>query len=121
MVTAYLAFNAFAYVILGLWCAVSVEQTAASIGYTKLDRSGKCEYTAVYGGLQIALGLMFGLFAMVADQSTLALQFACVLYASLVVFRAIGLLRFWPVASLTVVFAGFELLMLVLGLWLLLS
>jgi len=111
----YLWFNSIAYLALGIWCASSVDKTAATVGFKNLDSSGRCEYTAVYGGLQIALGLLFGLSALRADARSLGITFALVIYASLVLLRAIGLLRFWPVASTTLMFASFELLMLVLA------
>jgi len=109
----YLWFNGIAYLVLGIWCAISVDKTAETIGFKSLDSSGRCEYTAVYGGLQIALGLLFGISALRADARSLGITFAVVIYSSLVIFRGVGLLRFWPVASATLMFASFELLMLI--------
>ena len=119
MAVWYLGFNAVAYVLLGLWCALAVDKTAASVGYQTLNDSGRCEYTTIYGGLQLALGILFALAASQTQYLALGLFFAVVIYASLCTFRLIGLLRFWPVASLTLGFAAVELVMLLLGLWLL--
>jgi hypothetical protein len=112
---SYLWFNSIAYIVLGLWCASSVDKTAATVGFTSLTSSGRCEYTTVYCGLQIALGILFGLSALRADARSLGIIFALVIYASLVALRAIGLLRFWPVAPATLMFASFELLMLLIA------
>lgn len=116
MISAFLWFNAAAYIALGLWCAASVEKTSASVGFKMLDASGRCEFTTVYGGLQLGLGLIFGWLALHPEHSTLALGFSLLVYAPLVLFRAIGLMRFWPVAGLTLTFAGFEVAMLLIAL-----
>ncbi len=116
MTAAFLWFNAIAYAGLGFWCAISVDKTAGSLGYKGLNSSGRCEYTAVYGGLQVALALMFLFLAMEPSLHALGLRFSIALYGALWVFRVIGLIRFWPVAPMTMAFAGFEALMLVLAL-----
>ena len=112
MINAFLWFNAAAYLALGLWCAMAVDKTSAAVGYKTLDASGRCEYTAVYGGLEVGLGLIFAWLALHPQHASWALDFALLIYAPLVLFRLIGLARFWPVAGLTLVFAGFEALML---------
>ena len=112
---AYLAFNGVAYLLLGLWCAMSVDRAAASIGFKILDASGRCEFTAVYGGLQVALGAAFLAAAWINDFRRIGLLFAVLLYASVMLFRVIGLLRHGPVAPLTRGVAVIEASMLAAG------
>jgi hypothetical protein len=47
------------YVALGAWCLARPEQTARSIGFELLPGAGVSEYMVVYGGLELALGLLF--------------------------------------------------------------
>lgn len=56
---AFLAFVCAAYVLLAVWCAVLPSQTANSVGFTLRAGSGQSEYLVIYGGLQLALGLVF--------------------------------------------------------------
>lgn len=112
---AYLAFNGIAYLLLGLWCAMSVDRSAASIGFKTLDASGRCEFTTVYGGLQVALGAAFLAAAWIADFRLIGLLFAVLLYTSVVLFRVIGLFRYGPVAPLTLGVAALEASMLAAG------
>ena len=119
MAVLYLGFNAVVYVLLGLWCAIAVDRTSTTVGFKLLDSSGRCEYTTVYGGLQLALGILFGIAAVQTQYLALGVLFAVVIYACLCIFRLIGLWRFWPVATITLGFGALELLMLLAGVWLL--
>lgn len=119
MALLYLGFNAVVYVALGLWCAIAVDKAASAVGFKALDDSGRCEYTAVYGGLQLALGVLFAVAAAQTQYLAPGLFFAVVVYACLCTFRLIGLVRFWPVATQTLGFAALELVMLLIGVWLL--
>lgn len=121
LLTVYLAFNGIVYLLLGFWCAMAIDKAASSIGFKTLDASGRCEFTAVYGGLQVALGGAFVAAAWIVDFRLVGLLFAVLLYAGVVLFRIVGLLRFWPVAPLTLGVAALEASMLAAGVGLLLG
>jgi hypothetical protein len=116
---SFLAIVGVIYIALALWCAVKPASTARSIGFDLLGGSGLSEYTTVYGGLQLALGLAFlwPLYNRAATGNALAL---CVLvHAALVAFRTVSLLRFDGITNMTYGFAASEWVVLVLaaGIW----
>ncbi len=119
MTVLYLWINALIYVLFGLWCALRLNDTASNLGYTALSDSGRAEYLTVYGGLQWGLGLMFAMFALKPELHRTGLLVAMALYAPIVLHRAIGIMRFGPVETLTKAVAGLEIAMLVaaVALW----
>lgn len=119
MTVLYLWINALIYVVFGLWCALRLDDTASNLGYTVLSDSGRAEYLTVYGGLQWGLGLMFAVFALKPELHRTGLLVAMALYAPIVLHRAIGIMRFGPVETLTKAVAGLEIAMLVaaVALW----
>lgn len=119
MTVFYLWLNAVAYFGLAAWCALRWRSTSAAIGYVQLDGGGRSEYLSIYGGLQLALAIVFALFALRPEQQRTGLLVALVLYASVVPFRWIGIAAFGPVGRPTLVLGAVELAMLVwaLALW----
>jgi len=117
MTSAYLYLNAAIYLLLAGWCALAPARTAAAVGYASLTRSGQVEYLTIYGGLQLGLAILFAWFAW-SQQMRTGLVLALALYAPIVLFRSIGLLRWWPVETATLALAVVEWLMLLAALWL---
>lgn len=117
MTTVYLYLNAAIYLLLAGWCALAPARTATSVGYATLTRSGQVEYLTIYGGLQVGLAILFAWFAW-SQQMRTGLVFALALYAPIVLFRSIGLLRWWPVETTTLALAAVEWVMLLAGVWL---
>ena len=117
MTTAYLYLNAVIYLLLAGWCALAPGRTATAVGYASLTRSGQVEYLTIYGGLQLGLAILFAWFAW-SQQMRTGLVLALALYLPIVLFRSIGLLRWWPVGTTTLVLAVIEWLMLAVALWL---
>lgn len=117
MTTAYLYLNAVLYLLLAGWCTFAPARTAAAVGYTTLSRSGQTEYLTIYGGLQLGLAFLFAWFAWTQQMRT-GLVIAIAVYLPIVIYRSIGLLRWWPVEPTTLLLAAIEWLMLVAALWL---
>jgi hypothetical protein len=119
MTSLYLWINALMYAVFAAWCALRLDETSRNLGYAALSNSGRSEYLTVYGGLQWGLALMFAWFAFKPELHRTGLLVAIVLYAPIVLHRAISLLRFAPVESLTRIVAGLEIAMLVaaIALW----
>ena len=55
----FLAFVGIAYIGLGIWCAVAPEKTSKAVGFALQPGQGQSEFLTVYGGLEVALGLLF--------------------------------------------------------------
>ncbi|MBD9477456.1 DUF4345 domain-containing protein [Pseudoxanthomonas sp. PXM02] len=117
MAAAYLYLNAVIYLLLACWCVLAPARTAAAVGYASLTRSGQVEYLSIYGGLQFGLAFLFAWFAW-SQQMRTGLVLALALYVPIVLFRGIGLLRWWPVEPTTLALAAVEWLMLAAALWL---
>lgn len=106
----YLWFNAAIYAVFAAWCTLSPWKTATNLGYASLSSGGRSEYLVVYGGLQLGLALIYALLAR-GDASLVrfgVLASVC-LYAPIVVYRAITVLRIWPAPSLTLTVGALEL------------
>jgi hypothetical protein len=102
MAASYLYLNAVLYVVFAVWCTVAPASTARNIGYTSLSNGGHSEYLVIYGGLQLGLAVIFWLLARDASTWRLGLLISIGLYAPIVLYRVVTVVRFWPVAALTV-------------------
>ena len=118
MLKVYLVVNAVLYFALAGWCTVSPGKTALAQGFTHMTGSGRAEYLAVYGGLQVGLGLFFALCAYSPRWHEAGLMFGLCVYVPLVLWRAAALLQHWPVGTTTLAVAGLEAFMLVWAGWL---
>ena len=112
MTAAYLYLNAVVYLALAAWCTFAPTRTAAAVGYASLTRSGQVEYLTIYGGLQMGLAFLFAWFAWTQQLRT-GLVVALAFYVPIVLYRSIGLLRWWPAETTTLLLAATEWVMLV--------
>ncbi len=115
----YLWFNAVVYLLLAIYCTVRAADSARGLGYLSLNNSGQSEYLVIYGGLQLGLALAFAVFARTADLHRVGIQFALCLYAPIVLYRVITVIRFWPVQNTTLGVAALEVALLIaaIALW----
>lgn len=97
----YLAFNALCYAALAVWCTLAHERASVASGYASLNASGRSEYLAIYGGLQAGLALFFAYLATRPELHREGVRFALMLYAPIVVYRWVTLIRFGPVSAVT--------------------
>jgi hypothetical protein len=103
------------YVALGAWCLARPEQTARSIGFELLPGAGVSEYMVVYGGLELALGLLF-LQPWLRPERLPAMLEACFLiHLCLVVVRSWTLLTIPGIPSFTKSLALGEWIILILS------
>jgi hypothetical protein len=103
------------YVALGAWCLARPEQTARSIGFELLPGAGVSEYMVVYGGLELALGLLF-LQPWLRPERLPAMLEACFLiHLCLVVVRSWTLLTIPGIPSFTKSLAVGEWCILILS------
>jgi hypothetical protein len=101
MASAYLYVNAALYVLFAAWCTLAPSSTAKNIGYTSLTSGGHSEYLVIYGGLQLGLAVVFFILARNPATLRLGLLISIGLYAPIVIYRLVTVVRFWPVAALT--------------------
>lgn len=116
----YLYANAFIYVVFAIWMTLSPWRTAAAVGYEVLSRSGRSEFLVVYGGLQLGLAAFFAMMAASPQTQRVGVLFAVCLYAPIVAYRIITVVRFWPVGMTTLWTGALEVTLLVVAIVLLL-
>lgn len=96
------------YIGLGIWCAVAPQQTSNAVGFTLQPGQGQSEFLTVYGGLEVALGLLFVWPIFNNKQVELPLLACLVVHASLVLFRTIGFFIYTGFESNTYALATLE-------------
>ncbi|MGD9688315.1 MAG: DUF4345 family protein [Phycisphaerales bacterium] len=111
MIRAYLLFNAVMYVVFAIVCAIWPEKTANFVGFAFKSGSGRSEYVAVYGGLEMAMGLFFLVAGVSEKWQHAGLLFAVLLYACLVLFRAPTLVLVSGIERQTFILAAAELVL----------
>lgn len=121
MSSAYLYLNALLYLLFAVWCTVAPAKTSASLGYQSLSAGGHSEYLVLYGGLQLGLAIGFFLAARNPEWTRAGIAFSLALYAPIVLFRLVTVIRYWPVATLTIATGVLEALLLLGAIWLYLS
>ncbi len=97
----FLAFVGVMYAALSLWCTLAPATTSKKVGFDLLGGSGKSEYLVIYGGLEMALGIVFLLPLWKSDYTEFSLWFCTILHGCLVLYRTISLFQFSEIGSLT--------------------
>lgn len=112
LIAIYLWANAALYALFAVWCALRLDATSQSLGYSSLNSSGRSEYLTVYAGLQLGLAVFFAWTASRPELQRAGLTLALAMYAAIVVFRWSSVLRYWPVERLTLVVGVLETILL---------
>lgn len=107
----YLFFNAGIYLLLAIWCIALPDKTSTAVGFQLIAGSGRSEYLAVYGGLQIGLAIFYALCALKPELRLFGIIFSCCLYVPLFSCRVISLLRFEQIGHVTYITAALELVL----------
>ncbi|MBL7931705.1 MAG: DUF4345 family protein [Bacteroidia bacterium] len=114
MTTFYLYLNSFIYLIFSAWCLFKPKDTAEFSGFTFLNNSGKVEYLAVYGGMELGFCVFFGLCALLPNLRFAGLVFGVCMYVGLILVRTISAVIYGNLQKGTYIIGGLELL---LGIW----
>lgn len=104
----FLALVGVAYIGLGIWCAVAPLKTSRAVGFDLHPGQGQSEFLTVYGGLEVALGLLFLWPLFRSDGIDFSLGACLVVHACLVVFRTIGFFIYTGFGMTTYCLAGLE-------------
>ena len=112
----YLVLNSVIYLALAGWCTVSPTKTAAALGFTFESNSAKAEYLVVYGGLELALGIMFVSWARKTELHRSACVFAVTLYGALAGYRLLCGVTLTDLDSMTYTMLAVEIALFSLAL-----
>lgn len=106
-----LALTALLFLVYGVVCLFSPQVPAGYIGLILTangDTTATVEFTAMYGGLQTAMGLVFGWYVLDRERLPTGLGVMATLFAGLGIARAIGLTAY-GVDNYNAGAAGYEL------------
>lgn len=92
------------YVVSGCWCAFQLDLAAGFLGFQFFSEAGRAEFFAVYGGLQVGLGLAFLLTSFKLVYLEASMYFSAIFSSLLALFRLVSLFVFGFIDSLVVMF-----------------
>lgn len=118
MTQAYLYLNSMLYLFVAVRTTLAPQNTATRLGYLTLSDQGRAEYLVVYGGLQIALALIFFLLARDAAYYRLGLLISISFYAPILMYRVVIGLRQWPASKAFLGPVTLETVLLAAAVWL---
>ena len=112
---AFLVVSALLWFPYGVYCffAPAALQEIAGVGFS--TPTGAIEIGAMYGGLQIGIGILCMLGALRGDWRTSAVQALFVLVAGLMIARMAGVITFGAVSTYTVAALVFEVVTVVVA------
>lgn len=118
MTQAYLYLNSLLYLYVAVRTTLAPQSTATRLGYLTLSNQGRAEYLVVYGGLQIALALIFFLLARDAAYYRVGLLVSMSFYAPIVLYRVVIGLRQGPASKAFLGPVALETVLLAVAVWL---
>ena len=83
----FLALIGLMYIGLAIWCTLSPQNTSEKIGFQLKSGSGQSEFLVIYGGLELAMGVLFLLPLFRSDWLHYSLIACIVIHVCLVLFR----------------------------------
>ncbi|MCA9070997.1 MAG: hypothetical protein KDA84_18850 [Planctomycetaceae bacterium] len=89
------------YVLLGLYCSFLPARASKTVGFELVGGSGRSEFLTVYGGLEVAMGLVFLMPFLRPGETEFALKACLIIHACLVLFRSVGFVTFQNIGSST--------------------
>jgi len=108
MARIFLAIVGAAYVLLAAWCSLMPQRTSKAVGFELQPGSGESEYLVIYGGLELALGLIF-LWPLYRPQEIAFPLLAClIVHGCIVLFRTASFLLYSNLATTTYSLAAVE-------------
>ncbi len=109
----YLWFNAVLYVAFGVLCTLRYASTTRAQGFLELDNNGRCEYLAVYGGMEIGFAVFYALCALKAEWRGVGILFSLCIYGGIVAWRLTSFAFLTGINTTTKTIAGLEVALLV--------
>lgn len=115
IVRIYLTLVAIVYVALSVWCSIDPETTSSKVGFDRIGGSGRSEFLVIYGGLELALALIFLMPWFNSRFSTASLWACLLIHGCLVLFRTVSFFLYDDISSMTVRLAIGEWIILLSG------
>ena len=97
-----LAFIGALYIGLAIFCTISPQLASEKVGFKLLPGTGQSEFLVVYGGLELAMGLIFLMPLFKHDMLGFSLAACLIIHVCLVVFRTAGFVVFSEISPTTV-------------------
>lgn len=104
------------YAGLAVYCTLRPQQAADTVHLTRDGAGGRSEFLVIYGGLELALGVLFILPILGRYPTRPALIAFLIVHGLLVVFRTASILLYGPLPSSTTKLAIGEWVLLIGGL-----
>lgn len=104
------------YLFLGIWCLARPDRLASSIGLSFANGSGRSEFLAVYGGLEIGLGAALLMVALGGKSLSVVVLMVAVIHGGIVLGRVVGFATIERVEQITYILFATEATTFVLAL-----
>lgn len=89
------------YLYLAAWCSIDPAETSKLVGFTLQPGSGQSEFLVIYGGLELAMAILFLRPAIQASSTRSSLLACLVIHACLVAFRSVSLFLYDDISAMT--------------------
>lgn len=113
MAKIFLAAVSLMYAGLSVWCIVSPQTTSAKVGFKRVPGQGESEFLVIYGGLQLALAILFAL-PLFRESTLFTVLTAClIVHGCLAVTRLAGFMLYSGFPAITYQLAAGEWILLI--------
>jgi hypothetical protein len=104
----FLAGVGLVYLYLAVWCSLFPARTSELVGFQLRPGTGQSEFLTVYGGLELALAIIFLRPLLQAHWAACALNVCVILHGCLVLFRSASFLLFQDIEPMVYQLAAGE-------------
>lgn len=108
MIRYFLTAVAALYVSLAAWCSLQPAHTSKSVGFSLQGGSGQSEFLVIYGGLELAMALVFLLPWLRPNFLESSLWACVIIHGCLVLFRSVSFALFREIQPMTYQLAAGE-------------
>jgi hypothetical protein len=96
----FLALIGLIYLYLAVWCSLMPERTSRLVGFELMPGAGQSEFLVIYGGLELAMALIFLLPLLLPRQLLSSLLTCLIIHGCLVLFRSVSFFLYPDIASM---------------------
>lgn len=104
----FLAAVGFIYLYLACWCSLLPIQTSQLVGFDLKPGSGQSEFFVIYGGLELALAVIFLIPLIRSKQIENSLLVCLIVHACIVLFRSVSFFLYTDIQPMTRKLAFYE-------------
>ena len=96
------------YLYLACWCSLMPVQTSQLVGFDLKPGSGQSEFFVIYGGLELALAVIFLIPLIRSRQIEYSLLVCLIVHACIVMFRSVSFFLYTDIQPMTRKLAFYE-------------